>query len=84
MKPEKSDFILAMIKQVELYEAINHLTLTKKSEVKNRHKNKYGKLKASLSIWSFKRKIFTCVRLMKYKALIYAHGEMKQWVVNYW
>ena len=51
---ENSYFILATIKQVGAHEAISHGTLMKNSEVKNKHKNKYGKLKTILSIWSFK------------------------------
>ena len=38
-----------MIKEVEAHEAINHLTLIKKSDVKNKHKNKDRNLKTVLS-----------------------------------
>ena len=45
LQPDKSDFIIAMIKEVEAHKAINHRTLMKKSEVNNNHTNKYGKIK---------------------------------------
>ena len=38
MQPEKSDFILAIIKEVEAHDARNHWTFIKKSEVNNIHK----------------------------------------------
>ena len=44
LKPDKSDFIIEMIKEVEEHEAINHWTLIKNIEFNNKHKNKYGKL----------------------------------------
>ena len=54
LQPYESDFILAMIKEVETHESINHRKLMKKSEVKNKHKNKDNKLKTILSFWYFK------------------------------
>ena len=57
LKPDKSYFILAIIKEVEAYEDRNQWTLTTNSEVKNKHKNKDEKLKTILSIWYFKHKI---------------------------
>ena len=68
-----------MIKDAELHESRNHWTLMKKSEVKNKHKNKDGKLKTILSIWYFKRNRFPNGRLMKHKARICAHGGIQQW-----
>ena len=56
----------------------------KKSEVNNNHKHKYGKIKASLSIRSFKRKRSPDGRLMKHKSRLFPHGGMKQWGVTYW
>ena len=41
-----------MIKYVEANKARIHRTLMKSIEVKNNHKNKYGKIKNILSIWS--------------------------------
>ena len=55
----------------------------KNSEVKNNHKNKDGKIKTILSIWSFKRNIFPDGILMKHKARLCAHGVIQQWLVNY-
>ena len=78
LQPEKSDFILSMIKLVETHEARNYLTLIKKSEVNNKHKNKDGKLKNILSIWYFKKKIFPDGILMKHEAIFGAHGSMQQ------
>ena len=82
LQPYKSDFILAMIKEVESHEARNNWTLMKNSEVNNKHKNKYGKLKTILLIWYFKRNILPDVRLTKQKHRLCGHGEMKQWGVN--
>ena len=82
-QPYNSDFILSMIKEVEAHESRGHWTLTKKSEVKNKHKNKDGKLKPLLSYWFFKRNIFSYVRLIKNKSRLFAHGEIQEWVVNY-
>ena len=57
LQPEKSNFILAKIKEVEAHEARSHWTLMKNIEVNNKHKNKYGNLKTILSFWYFKCKI---------------------------
>ena len=84
MQPDKSDFIIAKIKEVEAHEAINHWTIMNNIEVNNKHKNKDGKLKTILSIWYFKPKIFSYGRLLKHKSRLCAHGVMQQWVVNYW
>ena len=48
LQPDKSDFILSMIKYVEANEARSNWTHMKKSEVNNKHKNKHGKLKTIL------------------------------------
>ena len=56
----------------------------KKIEVKNKHKNKYGKIKTILSIWSFKRKRFPDGGLMKHKSRLCARGGIQQWLFNYW
>ena len=73
-QPENSEFILAMIKYFGVHEARNNWTLAKNSEVKNRHKNKDGKLKTILSIWSSKRNIFPDGKLTKDKSIICEHG----------
>ena len=84
LKPDKSDFILSMIKVFEAHEARIYWILMKNSEVKNKHKNKYAKLKAILSIFYFKRKIFPDGRLSKQKARLCAHVITQQWRVSYW
>ena len=56
LKPDKTDFILAVIKEVEAHEPRSNWEPMTKSEVKFKHKNKYGKFKAIISIWYLKRK----------------------------
>ena len=73
-----------MTKEVESHEARSHWKLMKKSEVNNKHKNKYGKLKTILSNWYFKRKIFPDGRLIKHKSIFCANELMQQRAVNYW
>ena len=65
LQPYKSGFILAMTKLVEVCEARSHWTPMKNSEVKNKHKNKDGKLNTIVSIISFRSKIFLDGRLIK-------------------
>ena len=55
LQPYKSDFILAIFRENGENETRSNWKLMKNSEVNNYHKNKYGKLKNILSIWSFKR-----------------------------
>ena len=45
LKPDKTYFILTMIKEVEEHEFRSNWTLMKKSEVNNKYKYKYRKLK---------------------------------------
>ena len=71
-----------MIKEFEAHEARSHWTLIKNSEVNNKYKNKYGKLKNILSIWSFKRKRSPDGKLMKHKYRLCEHGGMKKWGVK--
>ena len=73
-----------MIKEVEAHEDRSNWTLTKNSEVNNKNKNKYGKLKTNLSVWYFRRKIFPDGRLIKHKSKLFAHGGMQKWGVEYW
>ena len=47
---QTSHIFLAMIKYVEVQEDKSHLTLMKKSEVKNKNRSKYGSLK-TIPIW---------------------------------
>ena len=39
LQPENSDFILSMIKEVEIHEDRSHWTFMENSEVDNKHKN---------------------------------------------
>ena len=73
-----------MIKEVESHKFRIHWTLTKSSQVKNKHKNRDGKLKNILSIWYFKRKRFPYGKLIKHKSTLCKHGGMQQWGVNSW
>ena len=77
-QPNKSDFSLAMIKEVESHEYRSRWTLMIKGEFNNKHKNKDGKLKTTLSIWYFKHKIFPNGKLVKHKARLCPQGEMQQ------
>ena len=78
LQPNKSDFILSMIKEVESHEERSHWTPIKNIEVNNKHKNKYGKHRNILSIWSFMRKRFPEGGFMKHKARLCVHELMKQ------
>ena len=53
-------------------------------EVNNKHKDKYGKLKGILSIWSIKRNRFPYGRLIKHKYILCSHVGIRQWGVDYW
>ena len=53
-------------------------------EVNNKHKDKYGKLKDILSIWSIKRNRFPYGRLIKHKYILCSHVGIRQWGVDYW
>ena len=77
-------FILSTIKEVAAHESRRHWTIIKKSEIKNKHKNKDGNPKTILSICSLKRKISTNGILMKHKSRICSYGGMPKWGVNYW
>ena len=84
LQPDKSDFILVIINEVEAHESRSRLTLMKNSEVNNKHKNKDGKLKTILSIFSFKSKRFPDRILMKHKSRRCAHGGIQKWGVNHY
>ena len=77
MQPDKSYFILAVIKEVGANVARNHWILMKDSEINNKRKNKYAKFKTILSIWSFKLKIFPYGILMKHRDTLCSHGGMQ-------
>ena len=84
LQSDKSNLILDIIKEVKAHKDRSHWKFMKNSEVNNKHKNKYGKPKTILSIWSFKRKIPQDGRLMKDEYILYSHGGMQQLIVNYW
>ena len=52
--------------------------------VRNKHKNKYGKLKTILFIYFFKHKRFLDGRLMKHTSRLYAQVGMQKWVGKNW
>ena len=83
LQPYNSYLIIATIKEVDAHEAKSHWTLMKESEVNNNHTNKYGKLKTSLSTWSFKHNILLDGILMNNKSILSTHRGMQQWGVNY-
>ena len=56
----------------------------KNSQVSNKHKNKYVKLKTILSIWYFKQNRLPDGILMKHKSRLFVHGVLKQWGTYYW
>ena len=84
LQPEKSDFILAVIKKVESHKSRSHWTFINNSEVNNNHKGKDSKLKTVLSIWYFKRNRFLDEILMKHKSRLCSHVGMQQWGFNFW
>ena len=84
MQPDNSDFILAIINYFEAHEARIHWSLMINSEINNEHKNKDGKLKNILSIWSFNINRLPYIRSMKHKFRLCEHGRMKQWGIDYW
>ena len=83
LQPEKSDFVLSIIKEVEAHKDRIHWKLMIENEVNNTHRNKGGKPKTILSIWSFNLKRLSYGRLNNHRSILCVHGEMKQWVGNY-
>ena len=77
LQPYEPDFFLAVIKVVGSHESRIHWTHMKNSEVRIKPKNKYGKLKTLLSIWSLKRKRFPDDRLFKQN-----QETVKMWECN--
>ena len=80
----KFDFIIYIIKEVEAHEYRSYWTLLKNSEVNNKYKNKYGKLKTILSSWYITRKRSPDGKLNKHKNRLCEHIGIQQLVVNYW
>ena len=82
LQADKSYLIIDMIKEAEAHKTRSHFTPMKNSEVNNKHKNKYGKLKTILSICYFNSKRFPYGRLMKHKPRLFSYGGIQQWEVN--
>jgi hypothetical protein len=74
---DKSEFIQAMMKEVNDHESRNHWTVLPRSSIP-------AGTKTILSIWSFKRKRYPDGRVLKHKARLCAHGGMQTWGENYW
>lgn len=74
---DSSEFVKAMVKEVQDHEERSHWTLLPRSEMPK------GK-KTILSIWSFKRKRSPSGELLKHKARLCAHGGMQKWGDSYW
>ena len=74
---DKSEFIQAMMKEVNDHESRNHWTVLPRSAIPQG-------TKTILSIWSFKRKRYPDGRVLKHKARLCAHGGMQTWGENYW
>jgi len=76
-QPDKNEFILAMMKEIQDHENREHWSLFPRADIPDGHKT-------ILAIWSFKRKRFPDGRVNKHKARLCAHGGMQQWGVDYW
>ena len=66
-----SSFVEAMTKEVQTHESRDHWTPGLRSDLTL-------KKKTIFSIWSFKRKRFPDVRLLKHKACLCAHGGIQR------
>ncbi len=77
LQDDASDFIKAMIKEINDHESNNHWTMMSRSSMP-------ANAKTILSIWSFKRKRSPSGKLLKHKARLCAHGGMQKWGENYW
>ena len=76
-QPDKNDFILAMMKEIQDHEKREHWHLFPRAKIPYGHKT-------ILAIWSFKRKRFPDGTINKHKSRLCAHGGMQQWGVDYW
>jgi len=74
---DKSEFIKAMVNEIEVHQRRHHWELCPRSEVPK-------DMKTIQSVWSFKRKRLPDGTLLKHKARLCAHGGQQQWGVNYW
>ena len=82
---DKTEFITAILKEIDHHESQDHWTLMRRKDIPPKCLNlTTRKADIIMSIWSFKRKRFTDVQLMKYKARLCAHGGMQRLGVKYW
>ena len=77
-------FFLAMKKEFNEHTEHGHWTIVRRSDVSPGFCDNNGKLRMIISIWSFKKKRFPDVCLMKYKSRLCSHVVMHQWGVNRW
>ena len=66
-QPDKNDFILAMMKEIQDHEKREHWHLFPRAKIPYGHKT-------ILAIWSFKRKRFPDGTINKHKSRLCAHG----------
>ena len=76
-QPDKNDFILAMMKEIQDHKKREHRHLFPRSKIPDGHKT-------ILALWSFKRKRFPDGRINKLKSRLRAHRGIQQWGVDYW
>ncbi len=76
-QPDSSDFVKAMLAEVNDHETQNHWTVTPRSQIPKG-------VKTIMAICSFKRKLFLDGSLNKQKARLCVHRVMQTWGVNYW
>ena len=65
-----------MIKKIDSHTENNHRKVV--------HKDMIGDVKPIEAIWSFKRKRRPDGYLIKYKPLLYSHGDMQEYGEHYW
>ena len=84
MQSDKSDLIIYISKEAEAHKDRSCWKLKKNSEVRNKHKDKYGKLKTILSIWYFNHNRLPDGIIMKQESKLCSHGVIQQLGVEYW
>ena len=83
LQQEKSDFILAMIIEIEGHESRNNWTLMKNIEVRSKHKIKMVRSIFFIHL-VFQAQEITRWKFNEKKSRLCVHGGMQQWGVNYW
>ena len=74
---DRSQFIQAMLKEVDDHESRGHWSLMERKDLPS-------DCKTIMAIWSFKRKRKPDGTIYKHKARLCAHGGMQKWGVNFW